>query len=565
MSRSRLLLSRCVLGAACVALVVPAAAVAAEPEFAIAAGLESVFLDLVNPRPARFAGTWAVQGVALDKSVATVRYVDSKGALVRIKLIHPRASSAASALATTERFALLADSAPPPPRALVEELARRLRARESTFQWTAVRPPQAPIVEGAPGPSPPPLHNMPVLPEDAMPPDWLRGPDYGLSGAARTTWDQALLLLKQGKPDAARTHARELASSAPAAAALLRRLGDAPAAMALLAPLVPLAPGGPDPPSDALRIQLAATHELDGKPVEAAKVLAGLATPPAGGAACARAAALTLLVIEGRGADVMKRTEADWTRGPRCVLQLRMRAAMSQANQAAVDAAGEAAALANPGDQNLLYMWGSYYYNLRRFKEAQRGWDRLAQVNPKYPGFLGLYGTALHIQGVLKGRFLDEQIARARKNPDDVIANHLAGLGRYYERRYAESLLLFANVRRLSDEPRAGMYLAMSHFFTGDVEPAIALLDELEPMGFREPDIYYCRSLVWRFYDLPRAIKEMQSFIDVNDLPDRPSFGPQKVLKAREDMIRLKRGEIPSVYLAGQGEYIPPPRKQRQP
>ena len=112
-----------------------------------------------------------------------------------------------------------------------------------------------------------------------------------------------------------------------------------------------------------------------------------------------------------------------------------------------------------------------------------------------------------------------------------------------------------------NDEPRAGMYLAMSHFFTGDVDGAIKMLDALGPVAHREPDIYYCRSLVWRFYDLNRAIKEMQVFLDVFLSENRPAYGQQKIEKAKDDLARMKKGEVPSVYLAGQGIYAPPPRK----
>ena len=66
---------------------------------------------------------------------------------------------------------------------------------------------------------------------------------------------------------------------------------------------------------------------------------------------------------------------------------------------------------------------------------------------------------------------------------------------------------------------------------------------------------------MWRFYDLPRAIKEMQVFLDVFLSEQRPAYGQQKIEKAKDDLERMKRGEVPSVYLAGQGSYTPPPRK----
>ena len=68
-------------------------------------------------------------------------------------------------------------------------------------------------------------------------------------------------------------------------------------------------------------------------------------------------------------------------------------------------------------------------------------------------------------------------------------------------------------------------------------------------------------ALVWRFYDLPRAIQEMQVFLDVFLSEKRPAYGQQKIEKAKDDLARMKKGEVPSVYLAGQGTYTPPARK----
>src|SRR5437870_4725655 len=78
------------------------------------------------------------------------------------------------------------------------------------FKWTAIAPAEMKKPVQAQGPSPPPPHNMPLLPADAMKPDWLRGPEYPLPGDAKKNYDEALGLVKQGKIEPAREKAKAL-------------------------------------------------------------------------------------------------------------------------------------------------------------------------------------------------------------------------------------------------------------------------------------------------------------------------------------------------------------------
>ena len=104
------------------------------------------------------------------------------------------------------------------------------------------------------------------------------------------------------------------------------------------------------------------------------------------------------------------------------------------------------------------------------------------------------------------------------------------------------------------------MYLAMAHFFDGDRKLAARMLEALDHHAYQEPDIYYCRSLFYRDHDLPRAIREMEKFLEVFEGENRLRFGKEKVDKARDDLERMRKGEVPDVHLA-----IPDPLPEGQP
>lgn len=525
----------------------PAAeATALANQWVIAQNAGPAILEMANPAPRVFSGGWRLEGVSVRVVSADLHYRNQKKQDAFVALVHP--SAATNALATTDRFALVViEGKRPPPAALVQALVSRIRTQESRFTWTQRVPTGAVPID--------PLNQAAFLMAD---------PDLSALLVKARKAAQA------GDKESAMEGARKLASSPDpdarrAAAAIMRMIGNAADAAKLLKETI--ATSGEGPAGMHLRIEMAASLELDGKPADAEPVLVELAGKFSriyGDPRCARADALSVLLQDGLASQVASiadqgplslapasaRPGAAAPALPRCVHLFFIKAAAAAADNDGVDAAATRALAAYPDDPDMLFLWGAYHYKHHNLDKSLIAWDRLAPKHPDYPTLLGQYGTAYLVADRLNAESLQRHLEKAKADPDDVIAPFLAGLGLYYQKDFQGVIpLLTRAVNAVPAEPRAAMYLAMAHYFVGNKDKALKMLEDLEPHAYREPDINYCRSLVYRDFDLPRAIREMEIFLEVFEGESRLRFGEHKVIKARSDLERMRRGEIPEVTL----------------
>lgn len=511
---------------------------AGTPAYAIPEAMGPRIVDMAKVDGEPDAEGLTLQGVSTQVVSAILTYRDGSGREVRLELAHPE--TAGEAVARTRSFAILAPGGSPVPPGLVAALKRRIEAREDGFEWA--RPVRA----------------------AAVPADPLNRPRYALTDRrAQETWRRGVGCLQTGDLKGAVREARALLArhgedpeAARAAASLLRRAGRAADAVRALAPVSSGAGG--DASRLGARTEWVASLELAGDP-RAATAASDLARDfprlfPA--AACARYEALGVLLQEGlaREADRLGGPDDPGSDAPACAHWFRVKAAMALGDDREVDRRAGQALRAFPDDPDIRFLWGTHYYRKGADPEALgraiAAWDPLVRRDPRYPTLLGQYGTAVLVAGRLDREAADRMVAEARKDPDDVVTNYLAGLGLYYQKRYSEVIpFLEKAARAVPDEPRARMYLAMAHFFSGDRETAGRMLEALEPYAYQEPDINYCRSLFYRSHDLPRAIREMERFLEVFEGEHRLRFGEQKVRKAKDDLERMRRGEVPPVEL----------------
>ncbi len=509
----------------------------------IGPGHETLFLEMANLGP----GAPRLDGVSIERDGATLTYVEG-GGTIRVRLVHPDA--ARNALATTGKFALAAAGGEVP-LDLVQALAARIRSLEARFEWAEEpeerpsRPPEGSVVPFAP-----------TLPEDATPFDLLQTPAPVLPARAVSVWREARRLLEAGDRKAAAREARDLARSLPgdpavlrAAAGLLRACGQGKESLALMRKAMDLPGGGGSRKS---RIELAASLVAAGRPADAWASLAADPDATAAPPECRRVEALTLLAREGRLDLAGAHAPPAGDGSPRCVRVFHLRLAHALGDDDRVDAAAAAGLRAFPDDESLLYLWGYHYYAKRAMDRAIPPWDRLIAKNIHFPAVLGQVGTAYLVAQRLDRAGVDAMLERLRARPDDLVASFLAGLGLYYLKEYERVVpLLEPVVRAVPDESRARLYLAMAHYFLGHQDTAERMFDEMEPYAVQDPDIYYCRSLIYRKRDLPRAIREMERFLEVFVGEGRLNFGPAKVQKARSDLERMRRGEVPELNLPG--------------
>lgn len=503
--------------------------------FVIGQGYEAFFSDALNAAGA--PGGWTLQGISLERSSASARYRARSGATATVILEHPDAIAAGKV--ATRRFRLRAEGEGGDLDRLVRHLAARIRAREGMFQWRADRP-----VVSRPG-------AMPTIPPDALPPNLLSEPTWDLGdSAAFQRFGEAREAIDAGKLAEARSLASALAAASPlAAASILRRIGDFGRAVEVLEQGMP---SGGRSGSDRRDEDRALSLLLAGREADADRLLAG--TPES---LCRKAALWTRALREGRAADVARLAVGplrSQQRPPRCVHQFRMRLAYALGDAAGIEAAGKAA-LAHLGpDDDLLFLWGKFYFDdffsPASLAKATIPWRTLVRRNPNYPSILGIYATAEVQSGGLSRDRAFAYLDAWRKDRTDLVSAFLAGVGMHYLREFEPSIpALEAVYAGVPEEPRAGMYLAMAYYFTGRQARAEQVLDAIRDYAYQEPDIYYCRSSVWRHKDIQASRREMEAFLAVMDEPERFCFDPGKPARAREDLEAMRRGEVPPVRL----------------
>ena len=515
----------------------------------IPAGAEKLFLQMTSPGKDGFPGGWSLEGVSIKVVSAVVTYRAPDDRQTAIELVHP--SMAESPLTTTERFALVQTHAQhPPPKKLIAALSRQIARFEKGFKWVL------------------------QVRSNAVPIDRLNRVRYAVPDPVRTEWNRSLELVSKGQSEEAARLAGGWTIRYPdslpvarATASILRRVGDGGKAAGVLRKALGKPAVSNSPSSRPVYLELAASLALS-EPNEADDIIGKVAADFSRlypDVSCARMECLQVLLNEGLAAESLRLALGKGAPPTRCEHLFLLKAASHRGVDEEVDGRAESALKAYPDDQDTLFLWGTYYYKKgagqKTLLKAARIWDRLARINPLYPTFIGQYGT-VYLVGKLLGREATRFLKKkAEKDVDDVVAAYLAGIGLYYQRRYHEVIPFLARAANaVPDDPRASMYLAMAHFFDGDRKKAARMLEALDHHAYQEPDIYYCRSLFYRSHDLPRAIREMEQFIEVFEGENRLRFGQEKVEKARDDLRRMKKGEVPDVHLP-----IPDPLPPGQP
>lgn len=506
----------------------------------IASGYEPLFLEMARLGPKMPSGA-RLEGVSIERDTVTMTY-NTRDGLIRLHLVHP--DTARDALARTKQFAVLGDDKAPSD--LVSTLVERIRTLEGRFDWSEEVRGSKTVDQSKTAPF------APTLPEDAIPFELMRIPLPTLPERAEAAVRRARDLLAKGEKKAAAQEALSLVQSHPEQAAVLRVAGSILRSAEEAKHAVEVARKVLDLPGGSVReaqTEFAASLIAAGRFEEALAVLTRDSGTPA---ECRWVEALTLLALEGRGDLSWPRVPPFSEKSPRCVALFHLKMAHARDDDDSVDRVATKALTAFPDDEAILYLWGYHYYSKRAMDRAIPPWERLVTRNPRFPALLGQYGTAYLVAQRLDRDGVDRMLKRVNANPDDLVASFLAGLGLYYLKEYERVVpLLEPVVRAVPDESRARLYLAMAHYFLGHQETAERMFDEMEPYAYQDPDIYYCRSLIYRKRDLPRAIREMERFLEVFVGEGRLSFGPEKVEKARSDLERMRRGEIPELNLPG--------------
>ncbi|HOE81716.1 MAG TPA: hypothetical protein PK329_01925 [Myxococcota bacterium] len=497
----------------------------AAPNFVISGGYEDFFAKILDVSKA--PGKWQNEGTTLQPDHVEATFVNKAGVKAVIVLKHPDSDGPNDG--KTERFMLQVKAGGKPAKTLAKYLLARIKTHEDGFQWMAVK--AKPATDAQPASA---------LSIDSLPPRKLPEPNWDLGlQTAVDNYKKAIEAI--GDKETSAGLAAKLAKDSPmAAASVYRRIGEFDQAVAVLEK-------ASGPKNQRLDQELALSYLMANKTAEAEKLI--------GPDICAKTNLFLRGLAEGRAADVQRIWQgiAGKTKElPRCAHFLQVKTAYALNDADAVEAAAQTALEQLGEDEDLLFLWGSFYFddffNRVSLGKATKPWGILARKNLHYPGLLGAYGAAEEQSGQLDTARVDELFAAWEKDKSDIVSGYLAGMGMHYLGQFERSIpALLAAYREVPEEPRIGMYLAMAYYFSGQQEPAQKVLDEINHMAYNEPDIAYCRSTVWRYVDHEKSTAELALFLKYMDEPDRFCFEPGKMANAKRDYEALKKGETPKV------------------
>ena len=142
----------------------------------------------------------------------------------------------------------------------------------------------------------------------------------------------------------------------------------------------------------------------------------------------------------------------------------------------------------------------------------------------------------------LKPGVAERYIAEADADLENVARQFETGVLLHYNRRYAESQpYLDRALKRWPDGPRVLLYSAMNLYRSGRQEEAQRAIDDaMERASKRDPDLDYCRGIIYRNVDLKSARADLQRYLDAT----RGGAVPEAKRRMVEDMVAAMDEEL---------------------
>ncbi len=140
---------------------------------------------------------------------------------------------------------------------------------------------------------------------------------------------------------------------------------------------------------------------------------------------------------------------------------------------------------------------------------------------------------------------VEQRMRQAAADPKDVVARFIVATRGYYAGHFAQALPELQALAKTSNrDPRIPLYLAMTHFWTGQQAEAERWIDRAVAIGPSDPDVFYCRSQIVRRVDLPLAIKDLERYEAMTKQPW--SVGPRsKSERVEAELALMRKGRIP--------------------
>lgn len=219
-----------------------------------------------------------------------------------------------------------------------------------------------------------------------------------------------------------------------------------------------------------------------------------------------------------------------------------------------IDKLAEQALKRWPNDQDVLFTWGNVYHVSGKFKRAEDIFIKLAAINPRYPTLLSLLGGSLINLGKSDERleYLKRQV---KLHPDNLGWYYGLGAVYFYRKNYEKARIYMERTAKLApNEARPKIYLALSLYWLGHRKAARKLLESINNLAYKDPDVFFCQAIVWSDVDKKRSLKDMQKFMNILDNePTRVQWGNKRA-RAHKILEELKHGKINAILMEGKPE-----------
>ena len=114
-------------------------------------------------------------------------------------------------------------------------------------------------------------------------------------------------------------------------------------------------------------------------------------------------------------------------------------------------------------------------------------------------------------------KIIEEYVAKGLAAPDNILLQFEVGVMLHYAQRYEESDKFLENAKVLwPKDPRILIYTSMNAYRSGRQKEAEKKIEfAFDAATKKDPDLFYCRAVIFRNSDLPKAIENLQRYLDV--------------------------------------------------
>ncbi|MBI5609731.1 MAG: hypothetical protein HY902_12735 [Deltaproteobacteria bacterium] len=189
----------------------------------------------------------------------------------------------------------------------------------------------------------------------------------------------------------------------------------------------------------------------------------------------------------------------------------------------------EAAAKRHPKDVPLTIHLAHTYKEIKRYREALALLDGMDFRGVELDKALVLDITRVYLDAPDSGASLAVHRERSDKDPTDATSAFIVGTILHHNDQWAESnRYLERSQKAFAGEPRQFIYTGMNHFRMGNQAEGERLIDQAMRLGSSDPDIYYCRAVVWTRKDPRRAAADLETYLKMT-AGSRETYAPKEI------------------------------------